>query len=321
MREITGRKATATASEQEISCLRFIPLAIGVLLAFPPHVAHTQVSPDIASQLAAVDNATPDSPVLKTPEQTKRAFDNCIRENTRTEFDTADTLLARATKAPCHFGGIAVFHGRGDELSGDLLQYDPQRQLIYWDIPLERLHNLFHGLEGVSAYDLQSQKKEAKTLTGDEKKEIKAAGSADYLLIPVYGEKNAAGTYQATNAFGAAREVVEVRGVRYSIAVSVGNKTIGYGERFRVAAIPMGREKAAELMPFLDLRLYWIGANPCGKCLFGGSAVRGTLGGPILSAPFDVKMLHNFVFAKLVAVRFVDRRDGSTVAISTDDSH
>ena len=100
MREITERRATATASEQEISCLRFIPLAIGVLLAFAPHVAHSQVSPDISSRLAAVDNATPDSPVLKTPEQIKQAFDNCIRENTKTEFDTAETLLARATKAP-----------------------------------------------------------------------------------------------------------------------------------------------------------------------------------------------------------------------------
>ncbi len=98
-------------------------------------------------------------------------------------------------------------------------------------------------MEGASAYDLQSQKKEAKTLTGDERKEIKAAGSADYLLIPVYGEKNAAGSYQATNAFGATREVAEVRGVRYSIAVNVGNKTIGYGERFRVAAIPIARER------------------------------------------------------------------------------
>lgn len=47
---------------------------------------------------------------------------------------------------------------------------------------------------------------------------------------------------------------------------------------------------------------------------------RGTLGRPTFSAPYDIKLLHRFVFAKLVAVRFIDRRDGSNVAISVGGS-
>src|ERR1700704_4346654 len=208
--------------------------------------ALAQSSSDIASQLALIDNAAPYAPILKTHKKVKQAFDSCIRENSRTEFDTAETLLARAAKAHCAFGGVSTFRGRGDELMGDLLQYDPQHQVIYWTISMERLQNLFHGLEGASAFDLRSRKGEAKSLTNDEKRDIKAAGDADYLLLPIYAEQNTSGTYQASNAFGAQREVAEIRGVRYSIALNVGNKVVGYGERFPVASVPMERDKAAE---------------------------------------------------------------------------
>jgi hypothetical protein len=282
-------------------------------------LALAQSSPDIASQLAVIDNAAPDAPILRTHEKVKQAFDSCILENSRTEFDTAETLLERAAKAHCAFGGISTFRGRGDELMGDLLQYDPQHQVIYWTISMERLQNLFHGLEGASAFDLRSRKGEAKSLTNDDKREIKTAGAADYLLVPIYAEQNTSGRYQASNAFGAQREIAEIRGVRYSIALNVGNKVVGYGERFKVASVPMERDKAAELMPFLDLKLYWIAAKPCNQCLAGGQATRGTLGGPTLSTPYDIKLLHNFIFAKLIAVRFIDRRDGSTIAISAGD--
>lgn len=295
-------------------------MAMGIwLLLGTSQLAVGQNSPDIASQLALIDNAAPDAPILKTHEKIKQFFDNCIHENLKTEFDTPETQLARASRAACNFGGVATFRGRGDELMGDLLQYDPQHQIIYWAIPLERLQNLFHGLEGASAYDLQSRKGEAKNLTGDQRKEIKMAGDADYLLLAIASEQNASGSYQATNAFGAQREVTEIRGVRYSIAVNVGNKIVGYGERFKVASVPMTRDKAAELMPFLDLKLYWIAAKPCSECLSAGSVIRGTLNTPTLSNPYDIKLLHNFVFSKLIAVRFIDRRDGSTVAISTGD--
>jgi len=164
---------------------------------------------------------------------------------------------------------------------------------------------------------LTIRKSEAKSLTSDQKKSVKAVGNIDYLLLPIYGEKNVVRTYEATNAFGARIDVSDISGVRYSIAVDVGNKIIGIGEPFRVAAARLSREKAAELMNFLDLKLYWIAANPCDECLSAGKAVRGTLGGPTLSKPYDIKVLHTYVFAKLVAVRFVDRRDGSTLAISS----
>jgi len=287
------------------------------MLTFASELTYAQGTPDLATQLATIDTASSGAPILKTPERIKEAFDNCIHANLKTEFDTAETLLARAAKAPCRFGGIVTYRGRGDELAGDVLQYDAQRQVIYWDIPLKRLENLFHGLEGASPYDVATRKSDAKSLTSDQKKAVRAAGNTDYLLLPIYGEKNVISSYEATNAFGARIGVSEISGVRYSIAVNVGNKIIGIGEPFRVATAPLSREKAADFMPFLDLKLYWIAANPCDECLFAGAVERGTLGGPTLSKPYDIKLLHNYVFAKLIAVRFVDRRDGVTLAISS----
>jgi hypothetical protein len=92
---------------------------------------------------------------------------------------------------------------------------------------------------------------------------------------------------------------------------------MGIGEAFRVGGTSVPREKAADLMPFLDIKLYWIAEKPCDECLFGGATVRGSLSSPTLSAPYDIKLLHNYIFAKLIAVRFIDRRDGTTLAIST----
>ncbi|HEY6766757.1 MAG TPA: hypothetical protein VI386_18500 [Candidatus Sulfotelmatobacter sp.] len=296
---------------------RWATMASIVLFSLASLATVAQDSSEIGKQLAAIDNPPADAPVLKTKDRVEQAFDNCIQANSKTEFDTPETLLDRAAKAPCRFGGATVFRGRGDEVLGDILQYDASREVIYWTIPLKRLENLYHGLEGASAYDLQFRKKEADHLSGDQKKEIKTAGESDYLLIPLYGDHNAATTYEGTNALGAKREVAEVRGVRYSIAVNVGKKFTGYGEAFPIAKIAVPREKAAQLMPFLDVKLYWLSARPCNQCVYSGSVVRGTLAGPTFTSPYDIKVLHKFVFAKLVAVRFVDRRDGTTVAIST----
>lgn len=55
----------------------------------------------------------------------------------------------------------------------------------------------------------------------------------------------------------------------------------------------------------------------CEECLLGGITVRGTLSGPTISSPYDIKLLHNYIFAKLIAVWFIDRRDATTFAIST----
>jgi hypothetical protein len=101
--------------------LNFSRLGLLLLLTFASELSYAQGTPDLAAQLGTIDNASPDAPVLKTPERIKEAFDNCVRANQKTEFDTAETLLARAAKAPCRFGGIATYRGRGDELAGDIL--------------------------------------------------------------------------------------------------------------------------------------------------------------------------------------------------------
>jgi len=277
---------------------------------------HAQGTPDIYSQLAVIDHAASGAPVYKTAESTNAAIEKCSHESIKTEFDTAETRLARSAKAPCTFMGITTFRGRGDALAGDILKYDPERQITYWDIPL--LDNVRFGQIALP-YDLSfgggGGKKE---FTKEHKAEVKAMTNTSFLILPLYGEKDVAGTYEAANGFGAKATVISVRGVRYSLGVNMG-KNLMVGQSFRVASVPLPRDKAPDLVPNLDVQIYWTAAKPCEDCLSGGQDETGNLGGPTFSNPQDVHLVQNYVFARLVAVRFVDRRDGKTYAISTGD--
>jgi hypothetical protein len=274
---------------------------------------YAQGTPDIYSQLAAIDKGTLGATVYKTAESTDAAIEKCSHESLKTEFDTAESWLARSAKAPCTFAGVTTFRGRGDALAGDILKYDPERQITYWDIPL--VDNVRYG--GIALPDGLSVKK---GFTKEQKAEVKAMTNTTFLILPLYGEKNVAGTYEGANGFGAKTTVISLRGVRYSLGVNVGRqRVVGLAPPFRVASTPLPRDKAPDLIPNLDVQLYWIAAKACEDCLSGGQVDTHNLGGPTFTNPQDVQLVQNYVFAKLVGVRFVDRRDGKTYAISTGD--
>jgi len=275
---------------------------------------YAQGTPDIYSQLAVIDNSASGAPVYKTAENTDAAIEKCSHENLKTEFDTAESWLARSAKAPCTFAGVTTFRGRGDALAGDILKYDPERQVTYWDISL--LDNVRYGQIALSFY----RGGDKKGFTKEQKAEEKAMTNTRFLFLPLYGGKDEAGTYEATNRFGAHATVISLRGVRYSLAVNIGkDRMLGLGPWFRVASAPLPRDKAPDLIPNLDVQLYWIAAKACEDCLSGGQVDTHNPGGPTFTNPQDVQLVQNYVFAKLVGVRFVDRRDGKTYAISTGD--
>ncbi len=308
--------APSASGASQITANPIPPTTVETDLAISSALSDDQVRLALAGDGKSHDNPSPDSPILRTPERVKEAFDNCIRANLRTEFDTAETLLARSEKAPCRFGGVATYRGRGDELAGDILKYDPERQITYWDIPLR--DNVRYGQIALP-YDLPfglgGNKKE---FTKEQKAEVKAMTKTSFLILPLYGEKDVAGTYEAANGFGAKATVISLSGVRYSLGVNMGKQRM-VGESFRVASAPLPRDKAPDLIPNLDVQLYWMAAKPCEHCLSGGQADTGTIGGPTFSNPQDVNLVQNYVFARLVAIHFVDRRDGKTYAISTGD--
>jgi hypothetical protein len=68
-----------------------------VLLCLSAVLIHAQSTPDIYSQLAVIDNASPGAPVFKTMDTTEPAIVKCAKENLRTEFDTTDSLLRTKT--------------------------------------------------------------------------------------------------------------------------------------------------------------------------------------------------------------------------------
>jgi hypothetical protein len=288
------------------------------LFCFGTDVAHSQEDAPIFGQLAVIDNAAPTAPVYKVAETTDAAIMKCSQENIATEFDTAESRLARVAKAPCKFAGVTTFRGRGDALSGDILKYDPEHENVYWEIPLR--DNVRYGQMAI-AYDFISAMgggDKKSSLSKEQKNEVKTMAGTSFLILPLYGEKDVAGVYEATNGFGAKTNVVSLKGTRYSLAVNMG-KQLMVGQSFRVATVPLPRDKAPDLVPNLDLQLYWVTAKPCDDCLTGGQADTGTLGGPTFQNPQDVRLLQHYVFAQLVAVRFVDRRNGKTYAISAGD--
>lgn len=282
-----------------------------VLLCLSAVLIHAQSTPDIYSQLAVIDNASPGAPVFKTMDTTEPAIVKCAKENLRTEFDTTDSLLARVGKAPCSFAGVTTFRGRGDILAGDILKYDPEHETVYWEIPLR--DNVRFGQIALP-YAISALAGQKKDLTKDQKNEVKSMASTSFLLLPLYGEKDQAGTYEATNGFGAKTTVVSLKGIRYSLAINMG-KQLMVGDSFRVATVPLPRDKAPDLIPNLDLQLYWIASKPCNDCLTGGQLLTGNLGGPTFNNPQDVQMAHTYIFGRFVAVRLVDRRDGKTYAV------
>lgn len=161
-------------------------------------------------------------------------------------------------------------------------------------------------------YDLTAMGK--KELTKDQKNEFKAMTGTSFLFLPLYGGKDETEVYEASNAFGAKTNVLSLKGVRYSLAINMG-KQLMVGQSFRVATVPLPRDKAPDLLPNLDVQLYWLAAKPCDNCLTGGQQVTGNLGGPTLANPQDVRLTQTYVFGRFVAVRLVDRRDGKAYAV------
>jgi hypothetical protein len=157
-----------------------------------------------------------------------------------------------------------------------------------------------------------------RNFTKEQKHEMNTVKRTSYLFLPLYGVNDVMSKYDATNGFGAHVIVTSLKGVRYSLALNMGKEFMA-GESFRIASVSMPLDKAPDLIPNLDVQLYWITAIPCEACLTGGQIETGNHSGPTFDIPIDIHLLQNYVFAKLVAVRFIDRRDGKTYAVSAGD--
>ena len=267
---------------------------------------HAQAPLDIIQQLAVIDHPAPGAPIFQAREATEAAIEKCSQANIRTEFDSEDSLLERASKAPCTFGGVTTFRGRGDALAGDILKYDPEHQTVYWSIPTSIGTNLRYGQMALP-FSLIEEKK----LSHEQVSDRTALTKTSFMFLPLYGEKDQAGTYDATNAFGAKTTVVALKGFRYSLAINMGKQFVS---EYRVATVALPRDTAPDLLPNLDVKLYWITARPCGQCLTGGQAKISDPEGPTFSHPHDVEFTHDYVFAKFIAIRLIDRRDGKIYA-------
>ena len=294
--------------------MRYALAATLLYVSFLGDASAQMASTDIFVQLATIDNAPSSAPVFRTKETVEAAVENCAKQSVKTEFDTAQSTIERIAKAPCKFVGISTIRGRSDEILGDILKYDPEAQIASWVIQTTIGDNLRYGQIALP-YDLPTVM-EKKDLPANQQAEVKRLSGTSFVFLPLSGGKDETSIYEASNGFGAKVSVLSLKGTRTAIAFDTGRQYV-LGP-LTIASIPLTREKAADLVPNLDLKIYWTATKPCDDCLAGGRLLTGTPGGPTFNNPHDVRLAETYVFAKFAAIRFVDRRDGKTYAIYSE---
>jgi len=233
-----------------------------------------------------------------------KSFDACSAANVRTEFDRTPDLLGRMA-ASCRFYGGARFHGKGDPLRGDSLEYDADKQTVSWTVDVAA-HSMFGG--NISPVGPILHPNESAFLSFSDKMKINALGNETFLLLPV--ESGTGGTlrrYDAQNSYGAKVTVTEITNDVYAIAIPLGR----FGDQklqILHAALPI--EKARDLLGNLDIEVDWVASQPCAVCYTGGEVERDT-GEPTIANPNVIKTNYRYVYAAFAYIKLIDRRDGS----------
>lgn len=240
----------------------------------------------------------------------RQDFEDCVVANTRTEFDTADAVLARVATS-CQMSGTARVRGRGDAFYGDTLRYNVNTMRLSWTATINTMENALAG-GNISPASPVFNAAAYNALTRDQRREVDRLGNFVFFFLQVgQPQADAVREYEASNAFGARTVVREVRGVRYSVALPAGGRTSGPIE---LASFSLPPERARDLIDHLDIEFQWAAQAPCAVCYRGGEVPRGGLARPTITNPNDVELRHRYVFGMLHGIRLIDRRTNEVIA-------
>lgn len=243
-------------------------------------------------------------------EQFRSAVDGCIQNSSFGEFDTIEAALAR-NQRPCPMQGVVRRVLPREKGLGHIVAYDAQRQAFTWVVvPDSRFTTMAGG--GASPYSKRYNPLQWGQLPRDVRSQLKKVGNAWFWLLPVQTTDVQTGSYAASNAMGAQTNVAEVTGTNYTLAVPTGWNSSTGAQLVAEASVPPG--EAREVLDHLALDIVFRAVKPCDVCFQAGTVERGTLGGPTLRSPYDIKLQHRYVYAEIAEVRFVDTRNGRVVA-------
>ncbi len=312
------------------------PLTVALFICSLLSSAEGQTEPGNGTTSSAqTASATSATTLLDGEAATSKAIADCAVANSQSEFDTGEDVLARS-KSKCQLSGRSRIPARGGSM-GDLLKYDADSQTAIWQIHLDTQTNLLAS--GGSPYmlavaskqfiadhklsqdsippTLMKASKGIENLTPDQEKEIMRVGNSPFALVPLYGSSNDKVTqYEAGNAYGATTTVTDLKGTRYSLAIpasTLRDGAVGSPMDMTLVSFPIAPAKAREQLPALDVEIDWIAIQPCSLCNWGGSADRSPSEEATISSPYKITFTHKFVYAKITAIKLIDRRDGSVV--------
>lgn len=258
------------------------------------------------SVLAMATAAAAQEPQALNQDQFVRTVDQCLAANTQTEFDTAAAVLERV-RPSCTVTGTVRLPARGNPILGDLLRYDAPGGRFVWNVQLDEQNRFYGG--GASPYRLSPQFDSAGRLTSPGNPPEVAAilnevGNANFWLLPLFRTGETRDSYQASNAFGASRQVVRVRETRYGIAAHIPAGLTS----LPVLEVPVDAATARAIADHLDIALTFRVGEVCRICYKSGTLERGTR--PTVSAPLDEEVTIRFLYVEILRMDVIDRRTG-----------
>jgi hypothetical protein len=235
-----------------------------------------------------------------------RTVDQCLAANVQTEFDTGAAVLERV-RPSCEVTGTVRFPARAHPILGDLLRYDAAGGRFIWSVQFD-VQNLFYG-GGASPYRLASQLGErgGSSVPANPPEAtaiLQGVGNANFWLLPLFRTAQTHDAYQASNAFGATREVMRVRETRYGIAVHVPGGLLS----LPVLEVPADAATARAIADHLDIALTFRVGEVCRICYKSGTVERGA--SPTVNAPLDEEITTRFLYVEILRMDVIDRRTG-----------
>lgn len=265
----------------------------------------------LAALPAARADAQQESPLSQ--QQFVSAVDGCLAANAKSEFDTAQSVLSKV-QSSCDMTGTVRFPARGHPILGDILSYDAAAGRFVWSSRLDESNRFYGG--GVSPYSLAvhldaSGRPMRPDMPSDVEAVLREVGNASFWMLPLFRTDQARDTYQASNAFGASREVARIRETRYGIATHIPSGLTS----LLVMEVPMDAARARELADHLDIALTFRIGQVCRVCYKSTTIERGTR--PTVRTPIDEEITTRVVFVNVLRMDLIDRRSGTVVYAST----
>lgn len=242
-------------------------------------------------------------------EQFVQTVDDCLEANSKTEFDTPQDVLARVVSS-CEFTTTIRIPARDNPILGDLLQFDANKGAFVWNAKLDE-NNRFYG-GGLSPYSLAvsldaNGRMVQPNLPEGVEPILKEVGNANFFMLPLFRTAEDLGTYTASNAFGASREVLRTRETRYGIAVHVPPKL----SSLLILEMPMASEKARDIADHLDIAITFTSGEVCKICYKSTTIERGQR--PTINSPIDKDVTTHVTFGNITRFDVIDRRNGELV--------